>query len=125
MVAHVENWIDGLAFPERVNGTAATISSDADGLVSPTLIWNSTQVGKYDTIVDLNGNGKYEEEIDKPVTVEVAAEPVNPEPVKSDFLSSFAVPLFAVAVLGTAALLAVLIRKRHAQTHQSTIREQD
>jgi hypothetical protein len=52
----------------RVPGTATTVASDGSGNVQPTAVWGEgapqLTLGKYDIIVDVNGNGKYDEGID-------------------------------------------------------------
>ncbi len=58
-------WIDGMAIPVRVSGTVSTVSSDAGGNVPATLAWAGPLVpGKYDIVVDVNGDGIYDAEVD-------------------------------------------------------------
>jgi hypothetical protein len=58
-------WVDGMAIPPRVPGTATTVTSDASGNVPPTLLWSSPLVaGKYDIVVDVDGDGLYYAEAD-------------------------------------------------------------
>lgn len=58
-------WSDGMTIPARVSGTATTVSSDAGGNVPPTLAWaDPLAPGKYDIVVDVNGNGIYDTEVD-------------------------------------------------------------
>jgi hypothetical protein len=58
-------WNDGDAIPSRVPGTVASVSSDSSGNILPTLIWNKPlTAGKYDIVVDVNGNGKYDASVD-------------------------------------------------------------
>jgi PKD repeat protein len=58
-------WSDGMTIPARVFGTATAVSSDAGGNVPATLVWPGLLVlGKYDIVVDVNGNGVYDEGID-------------------------------------------------------------
>ncbi|MFW6116961.1 MAG: DNRLRE domain-containing protein [Thermoproteota archaeon] len=65
IVGDEEVWTDGMPLPERVADTAFTISSDTDGVVSPTAVWNDPQTfGKYDIVVDINRNDHYDVEID-------------------------------------------------------------
>jgi len=53
-------WVDGMAIPPRVPGTATSISSDASGDIPTTLLWSNPLVaGKYDIVVDVNGDGLY------------------------------------------------------------------
>jgi hypothetical protein len=58
-------WVDGMAIPPRVASTATTVTSDANGDVQPTLLWSSPLVvGKYDIVVDVDGDGLYYAESD-------------------------------------------------------------
>jgi hypothetical protein len=58
-------WVDGMEIPPPVPGTATTISSDASGNVSATLLWNNPLVaGEYDIVVDIDGDGLYYAEDD-------------------------------------------------------------
>lgn len=58
-------WVDGMAIPPRVLGTTASISSDATGNVPATLLWSDPLVlGKYDIVVDVDGDGLYYAESD-------------------------------------------------------------
>lgn len=46
-------------------GTEATVSSDAFGNVSTTVLWNAPlKPGRYDIVVDVNGDGYYNASID-------------------------------------------------------------
>lgn len=58
-------WADGMAIPPRVPGTATTVTSDASGNVPAILLWSDPLTpGKYDIIVDVNGDGLYYAESD-------------------------------------------------------------
>jgi hypothetical protein len=58
-------WVDGMAIPPRVAGTATSITSDAAGDVPATLLWSNPLVaGKYDIVVDVDGDGLYYAETD-------------------------------------------------------------
>jgi hypothetical protein len=58
-------WVDGLAIPPRVPGTTTTVTSDSNGDIPPTLLWDDPlKQGKYDIIVDIDGDGLYHAEID-------------------------------------------------------------
>jgi hypothetical protein len=58
-------WSDGEAIPQRLSGTLTTVTSDADGVIPPTVTWDNPQeIDKYDIIVDVNGNGQYDAETD-------------------------------------------------------------
>jgi beta propeller repeat protein len=58
-------WTDGMNIPTRVSGTATEIISDSSGKVIPSRVWNAPlTIGKYDILVDVNGNGKYDANTD-------------------------------------------------------------
>ncbi len=58
-------WVDGMAIPPRVPSTATTITSDSSGDVQATLLWSNPLVaGKYDIVVDVDGDGLYYAETD-------------------------------------------------------------
>ncbi|MGD8565737.1 MAG: hypothetical protein PVF96_05245 [Candidatus Bathyarchaeota archaeon] len=58
-------WIDGMVIPARLPGTAVTISSDVLGNIPPTAVWADPQVlGGFDIVVDINGNGVYDVNVD-------------------------------------------------------------
>jgi hypothetical protein len=63
IVNDVTNWIDGMDIPVPV--VVVKVYSDASGNLAPTVIWDRPITpGKYDIIVDVNGNGKYDFGID-------------------------------------------------------------
>jgi hypothetical protein len=65
VVVDQATWTDGMTIPERVAGTEPWISSNADGDIDPTDMWHDPQtVGNYDIVVDVNGNGQYDSEVD-------------------------------------------------------------
>jgi len=65
IVNDVTTWTNGLPIPARVPDTAITVSSDALGIIPPTAVWADPQtLGEYDLIVDVNGNGLYDVDID-------------------------------------------------------------
>ena len=58
-------WSDNMTIPTRVFGTATTIKSNSAGNVPPTVVWTGPLVvGNYDVVVDVNGNGRYDELVD-------------------------------------------------------------
>jgi hypothetical protein len=101
IVNDVEIWTDGMPIPERVSGTATSITSDSDGTVLPVIVWSDpSTVGAYDILVDVNENGFYDEGIDALDSndVEVTAGFVIPEfPVLSVSLL-FQLAVFAAMV---------------------------
>jgi hypothetical protein len=65
VVNDVASWIDGMEIPVRIPGTATTVSSDSSGNIPLTAVWSvGLNLGKYDIVVDVDGNGVYDEEID-------------------------------------------------------------
>lgn len=65
VVEDVAPWTDGTAIPSRVPGTATSVPSDASGVIQPALVWSDPLVvGKYDIVVDVNGNGLFDQGID-------------------------------------------------------------
>jgi len=57
-------WVNGQVAPERVPGTATTVTTRADGTFGPITIWASALPGKYDIFLDTNNNGRYNPEKD-------------------------------------------------------------
>jgi hypothetical protein len=98
-------WTDGMTIPARAPGTATLVLSDSSGNISQTLVWSPPLAeGKYDICVDVNRNGRYDQEIDALDNneVQVTAGFVVPE-----FPSVLILSLFMLA-----ALLSVIIYKR-------------
>lgn len=52
-------WSNGMSIPTRVLGTELTITSNPDGTVLAKA-WSSAQPGKYDIVVDFDGDGYYD-----------------------------------------------------------------
>jgi len=103
-------WTDGMEIPERLAGTAITVSSDNEGNIPSTAVWTDPQVvGKYDVVVDGNGNGQYDEGIDAldDSDIEVTA--------------GFTIPEFSsyilVAALVVASLLAIAVPRRRSLSY--------
>lgn len=106
VVDDVAVWTDGIPILSRMSGTATSIVSDSDGNVAPTAIWSDpSTLGQYDIVVDVNGNGIYDEGIDALDNndVEVTAGFVIPE-----FPFLIVLPLLMIATL----FVLVLRRKR-------------
>ncbi len=65
VVEDVVTWVDGMFIPARMAGTATTVASNGAGTVGPVAVWSAPLMpGKYDIVVDVNGNGKYDSGID-------------------------------------------------------------
>ncbi len=89
-------------------GTVSLISSDEDGNILPVVVWSDpSTVGLFDMIVDVNGNGLYDEGIDAldDNDVEVTAGFVVPE------FSSFILLLLLFSI---ATVTSVFSRRKHA-----------
>jgi hypothetical protein len=57
-------WTDGDTIPPRVAGTATTVTSNSSGKILA-IVWHAPLTpGKYDIVIDVNGNGKYDKNID-------------------------------------------------------------
>jgi hypothetical protein len=111
IVVDEETWTDGMAIPERVPETATTISSNIDGDIQPTAVWSDPQtVGKYDMVVDVNGNGQYDAGIDALDDNEI--EVTGGFLVIPEFLSFIILPLFMTATLLAAIMLGKKTRKK-------------
>jgi hypothetical protein len=61
IVDDVATWTVRVPIPSSVTGTATSISTDASGNIPPTSIFSTAYSGQYDIIVDLDGDGQYDE----------------------------------------------------------------
>ena len=59
-------WSDGMDIPDRVSGTETSVETDVNGNIPEgTEAWKGPLTpGKYDIVIDVNNNGKYDEDID-------------------------------------------------------------
>lgn len=58
-------WCDQMSIPSPVVGPATTVSSDASGNILPTILWQAPlTTGKYDIVIDVDGDCKYDKDID-------------------------------------------------------------
>ena len=100
------SWSDGMTIPTRVPGTNTTVSSNPTGDIPPTAVWSpDLTLGKYDIVVDVNNNSKYDvgiDALDDMDIEETAGFHVIPE-----FPSLIILPLFMIATL-----LAVIVYGR-------------
>jgi hypothetical protein len=95
-----DSWYDGKAIPLEgwISNTVTTISADAQGNFGPTAVWVDPQImGKFDVIVDVNGNGRYDVGIDAldDGDVEITAGLY----LVPEFSAILILPLFALATL--------------------------
>jgi hypothetical protein len=107
IVNDVGTWTDSMPIPARVSGTAINVSSDSSGNILSTEVWSDPQtLGKYDAVVDVNGNGVYDAGIDAldDNDVQVTAGFVVPE-----FTSFQILLLFTLATL----IAAIVYRRKH------------
>jgi N-acetylneuraminic acid mutarotase len=65
-------WSNGMTIPIRVSGPVTTIDSDSSGNIPKTRVWTSASPGKYDIVVDIYQNGKYEASIDALDTLDIS-----------------------------------------------------
>jgi len=103
VVSDVQTWTDGMLIPAREIGTATLIASDPGGNVLPVAVWNDpSAVGAYDIVIDVNGNGHYDNGIDALDSddVEVTAGFVIPELTLLFALLAFMLAAFAAFVTG-------------------------
>lgn len=105
-------WVDNMSLPARIVDTATSVSSDSLGNISPTAVWNNPQtLGKFDIVVDVNGNGKYDtytDALDNNDVVTTAGLQIVPELALTVVLVFFAI----------ATLLAARFKPRRANTLQ-------
>jgi len=62
IVSDVSIWTNGMDIPTPI--VATSVRSDSAGTINPTAVWGSPLPGKYDIIVDVNDNGRYDIGID-------------------------------------------------------------
>jgi hypothetical protein len=86
------DWSDSMSIPTRIPGTSNNVTSNTEGVIPATPIWSNPQtIGKYDIVVDVNGNGVYNAGVDAldSSDVEVTAGMVIPEFAPFLFLTFF------------------------------------
>ena len=95
-VVYDRQWTDGDGIPARVSGTSLLVNT-ANGCIAPhpTLIWDSSNQGKYDIVVDVNGNGKYDKCIDALDDLDIGD-------------AGFVVPVPTLTLIGMIALIGLL-----------------
>lgn len=59
-------WLNGkiVHASDRISGTVATVTTNAEGKFGPLTIWNAAKQGNYDIFLDTNNNGVYNPEKD-------------------------------------------------------------
>ncbi|MCW4024828.1 MAG: hypothetical protein NWF01_07330 [Candidatus Bathyarchaeota archaeon] len=63
VVNHTE-WTEGRAIPERVAGSATSLTTDESGEFFAFVMWSTAEEGVTDMLVDADGNGVYNSAID-------------------------------------------------------------
>jgi hypothetical protein len=65
LVEDVVTWKDRTLIPPRVRGTIARISTDSSGNIPLTAVWTAPlRAGAYDIVADVDGNGRYDIDVD-------------------------------------------------------------
>ena len=99
----IASWNNGTTIPTRIPGTATTITSNTEGAIPPTPIWTNPQTtGKYDIIIDVNGNGIYDagtDAIDND-DIEVTAGLTIPE-ISPQFMMAILILVTSIAFLSS------------------------
>lgn len=66
-------WVNGMAIPERIQGTATSVSTDSSGIIHLTLVCNETLTeGYYDILINVNGTSTYDAKVDALYSVQVS-----------------------------------------------------
>ncbi len=60
VVQDVSAWTIDTTIPTRISDTATSVTTDSSGNIAPTDIYSNAKAGKYDVVVDVNSNGKYD-----------------------------------------------------------------
>lgn len=102
-------WIDGRTLPERIPGTAETVSSDFSGRFFPIAVWNPPlTTGKYDIVIDINRNGHYDEGID-------ALDNNDIEVTAGFYIPEFQLLLIPLLFMGSTILVVLVYRRKHTK----------
>jgi hypothetical protein len=111
-VVNATTWSEGMPIPQRLEGTATTITSDTSGNISVTPAWNAPiTLGNYDIVVDVNRDGYYNSSID-------ALDQSNVQ-IKAGFqtVPEFSQTTILVALMIITMSAIVLVRKKHYRNH--------
>jgi hypothetical protein len=57
-------WTEGLTIPARVTGSVTTVTTDTAGTFTAYPVWPNAQAGVSDIVIDMNGDGIYNAEVD-------------------------------------------------------------
>jgi len=111
-VVNATTWSDGMSIPQRVEGTATTITSDTSGNITVTPAWNTPiTMGNYDIVVDANRDGYYNSSID-------ALDQSNVQ-IKAGFqtVPEFSQTTILIALMITTISATILVRKKRYRNH--------
>jgi hypothetical protein len=71
-VVNATTWIDDMAIPERIQGTATSVSTDLSGIIHTTLVCNETLTpGNYTILINVNGTSIYDAQADTLYTIQI------------------------------------------------------
>lgn len=105
-VVNATTWSDGKPIPQRLEGTATTITSDVSGNITVTLVWSSPiAFGNYDIVVDVNRDGYYNSSID-------ALDQSNVQ-IKAGFQTVPEFPSVILAIFMAVAILTAALTKKN------------
>jgi hypothetical protein len=97
-------WTDSMLIPSRVPGTALTVSSLRNGIIPPTQVWaSSLEPGKYDIVIDVDDNGKYDDGVDARDDMDISTE---------GFFVIPELPLGTISILVTSILALSFYKRR-------------
>ncbi len=66
-------WVNGMAIPERIQGTATSVSTDSSGIIHLTLVGNETLTqGYYDILINVNGTSTYDAKADALYSLQIS-----------------------------------------------------
>jgi hypothetical protein len=111
-VVSATTWSDGMPIPQRIEGTATTITSDISGNIPVTPAWNAPiTLGNYDIVVDVNRDGYYNSSID-------ALDQSNVQ-IRAGFqtIPEFLQTAILIALMITTMQTIVLVRKKRFRSH--------
>ena len=71
-VVNATTWIDGMAIPEGIPGTATSVSTDSLGIIQITMVCNETLTpGNYDILINVNGTSIYDAQADTLYSIQI------------------------------------------------------
>jgi uncharacterized repeat protein (TIGR02543 family) len=71
-IVNATTWINGMAIPEGIQGTATSVSTDSTGIIQITMVCNETLTpGNYDILINVNGTSTYDAQADTLYTIQI------------------------------------------------------